>query len=88
MEPIAFFKDNKKCNYQPWDPNVRRFYDHCKSEGYTFDQCFERVGYLHWWKVPKKNTNSIKKLFRNRHANFVQENLIVDTPSDEDNDAD
>lgn len=93
VEPIDFFSfhnnavNRKKDFKKPRDPNQRRFYEYCKSEGHTFETCFERVGHSDWWKRLKKCGNATagkRNLKFKKKGNLVGDTDIRLTPLDEE----
>lgn len=90
-QPTTFYShtnnavNNRKEFKKPRDPTQRKFCEFCKSEGHTYETCFERVGYPDWWKGPRKNTQQqIGKKF-SRHANCVQEFTAINPLDNETN---
>lgn len=83
--PTAFYSSSSNTSNvrkefkKPKDPSQRKFCDYCKSEGHTFENCFERIGYPDWWKGPKKNNQQQAGKRFYKHANCVQD-LTIENP--------
>nr|GEV28941.1 hypothetical protein [Tanacetum cinerariifolium] len=90
FEPTAFFANlnNKGGNSSRRDVKngrndsryeVKKLCTYCNQEGHTMDQCFEKIGYLDWYKGKKAKKSN--KLAAHVNSGF-DEHFHGDTPFD------
>ena len=87
-EVVAFMVDNTrrknhgglKSHGRNQKAGNRKFVEHGKSEGHTFEQCFERIGYSEWYKG-KRNKKMVNSMLAAQVLhNSGSTNFALDTP--------